>query len=173
LPRTWDKQHSSSTTPATFPARQPVSAAARPFSVSFQWSQLESEDYPTYIANLRAIGCPERTIRDIVAADLHALLTERRKTPRQQGDGLESDEARVLLELFGPGDTEVIRRDLTPVPRGSILGQRVCLPLVLQSGDGADASFDGVQTRVLRDLRAKFQEDLGSTADPTDPVYRQ
>src|SRR5262249_25055911 len=111
LPRTWDKQHSSSTTPATFPARQPVSAAARPFWVSFQWSQLESEDYPTYIANLRAIGCPERTIRDIVAADLHALLTERRKTPRQQGDGLESDEARVLLELFGPGDTEVIRRD--------------------------------------------------------------
>src|SRR2546426_2113445 len=35
----------------------------------FRWRQLETEDYRAYIARLRAIGCPEQTIRDIVIAD--------------------------------------------------------------------------------------------------------
>src|SRR6185295_9394269 len=39
-----------------------------------QWAQLESEDYKTYIARLRAIGCPEQTLRDIIIADLDKLL---------------------------------------------------------------------------------------------------
>jgi hypothetical protein len=41
---------------------------------SLQWAQLESEDYKTYIARLRSIGCPEQTIRDIIIADLDKLL---------------------------------------------------------------------------------------------------
>src|SRR5262245_55092968 len=32
----------------------------------FHWSQIESPDYREYISNLRAIGCPEATIRDII-----------------------------------------------------------------------------------------------------------
>jgi hypothetical protein len=36
----------------------------------FKWAQLESEDYKEYIARLRAVGCPEATIRDIILADL-------------------------------------------------------------------------------------------------------
>jgi hypothetical protein len=36
----------------------------------FRWEQLESEDYREYAANLRGIGCPEKTIRDIIAADV-------------------------------------------------------------------------------------------------------
>jgi hypothetical protein len=43
----------------------------------FRWSQLESEDYQTYINNLRAIGCPEQTIRDIIIADLDLLWAPR------------------------------------------------------------------------------------------------
>ncbi len=41
---------------------------------AFQWGQLESEDYRTYINRLRSIGCPEETIRDIVIADLEKLM---------------------------------------------------------------------------------------------------
>src|SRR3954462_879248 len=37
----------------------------------FQWASVESPDYREYIANLRAIGCPEETIRDIVIADVN------------------------------------------------------------------------------------------------------
>jgi hypothetical protein len=34
------------------------------------WRRIESADYRTYVKNLRDIGCPEPTVRDIVAADL-------------------------------------------------------------------------------------------------------
>jgi hypothetical protein len=45
----------------------------------FHWSQIESQDYRTYIANLRGIGCPEQTIRDLVKADLDSLYASRRQ----------------------------------------------------------------------------------------------
>jgi hypothetical protein len=44
----------------------------------FDWSQVESPDYRQYIANLRAIGCPELTIREIVKADVNDLFSARR-----------------------------------------------------------------------------------------------
>jgi len=46
----------------------------------FSWREVESADYPTYIANLRDIGCPEQTIRDIIIADVNALYSRRRAT---------------------------------------------------------------------------------------------
>lgn len=54
----------------------------------FSWQEIESTDYPTYIANLRDIGCPEQTIRDIIIADVNTLYARRRATevitPEQQ-----------------------------------------------------------------------------------------
>ncbi len=44
----------------------------------FDWSQLESTDYRQYIANLRAIGCPEATLRDIIMTDVMRLYALRR-----------------------------------------------------------------------------------------------
>jgi hypothetical protein len=44
----------------------------------FSWSQVESPDYPVYIARLRDIGCPEETIRDIVIADVNKLYANKR-----------------------------------------------------------------------------------------------
>src|SRR6058998_1201151 len=46
----------------------------------FSWQQVESPDYPIYIANLREIGCPEQTIRDIIIADVNALYAKKRAT---------------------------------------------------------------------------------------------
>jgi len=48
--------------------------SAQPSTNRFQWAQLEAEDYPTYIARLRSIGCPEQTIRDIIIADIDKLM---------------------------------------------------------------------------------------------------
>src|SRR6478752_7194 len=39
----------------------------------FNWAQVESSDYRVYIANLRAIGCPEATIKDIIMTDVMKL----------------------------------------------------------------------------------------------------
>lgn len=101
------------------------------------WSHVESPDYPTYIQNLRSIGCPEQTIRDIIIADVNALYAKRRAneilTPEQQwwrsepdpdviklaADKLIAldDERRALLtKLLGP-DWE--GGDLTSLPRPS------------------------------------------------------
>lgn len=55
--------------------REMTSELAPPAATNtFRWSQLESEDYRTYITRLRRIGCPEQTIRDIVIADLDKLM---------------------------------------------------------------------------------------------------
>ena len=47
---------------------------------NFTWNEIESRDYTTYIANLRAIGCPESTIRDIIVAEVNQLFARRRAT---------------------------------------------------------------------------------------------
>src|SRR5882672_1035638 len=36
----------------------------------FNWRMIESSNYEEYVANLRAIGCPERTVRDIIVAEV-------------------------------------------------------------------------------------------------------
>jgi hypothetical protein len=48
-------------------------------SEPFDWAQLESTDYRVYVANLRAIGCPEPTVRDLIIADVNDLFAPRVK----------------------------------------------------------------------------------------------
>ena len=48
-------------------------------SAPFHWSMIESGDYHAYIANLRTIGCPEPTIRDIIYADVSELFVRKRR----------------------------------------------------------------------------------------------
>jgi LysM repeat protein len=78
----------------------------------FSWQQLESADYPIYIANLRDIGCPEQTIRDIIIADVNALYAKRRAseiiTPQQQWWRSEPDPVvtRIANEKFRVLDKE-------------------------------------------------------------------
>src|SRR5215207_3202040 len=50
-----------------------------PDTTALDWRNVESEDYKKYIANLRAIGCPEETIRDIIVADVNKLFEARKK----------------------------------------------------------------------------------------------
>lgn len=50
----------------------------------FGWESVESPDYKQYIANLRAAGCPEETIRDIIEADLIQLYEHKKKQVRKE-----------------------------------------------------------------------------------------
>ncbi len=43
----------------------------------FSWHLVEAQDYKEYIANLRAVECPEETIRDIISADVNKLYAAR------------------------------------------------------------------------------------------------
>src|SRR4051812_25056669 len=89
----------------------------------FQWSQIESPDYPTFIRNLRLIGCPEKTIHDIIVADINEVFAERITKevvlPEQQWwlaepntdvfasaasqiRALEAEKNQLLTQLLGP-----------------------------------------------------------------------
>ena len=43
----------------------------------FSWREVESADYKTYIANLRAVDCPDETIREIIVTDVNKLFAPR------------------------------------------------------------------------------------------------
>ncbi len=53
-------------------------------SRSPSWSLVESTNYVTYIENLRTIGCPEETIKDIIIADIAKLYAKKRAAVRAQ-----------------------------------------------------------------------------------------
>src|SRR5436190_24072996 len=82
----------------------------------FSWSEVESSDYPTYIANLRNIDCPEQTIRDIIIADVNALYARRLATeivtPDQQWWRTEPDTNVLRIALESLRRLEDERRNL-------------------------------------------------------------
>jgi hypothetical protein len=97
----------------------PPQPVITPRSASFDWRQVESPNYKEYIANLRAIGCPEKTIKEIITADVNDLFSSRRaaltktnlyeywraeavkltEEQRQQLQELSAEKAEVLKDL--------------------------------------------------------------------------
>ena len=138
----------SSTEPSQpVPAGEPVSSgqaigqAAPPERIvreveRFRWSQIESDDYKEYIQNLRDIGCPEETIRNLVKQDLDKYYDQRKadilsKSPARkefwksgnpsslgrpsasassQMAKLDREKNEVLSELFKPSGLAAINR---------------------------------------------------------------
>ena len=108
----------------------------------FHWSQIESDDYQTYVENLRRIGCPEETIRDLVKQDLDKAYDQRKadilnKAPprndfwktghpnklsqpsgatRSKMAQLDQEKNQVLGDLFGRDGVAAINRP-TPLAR--------------------------------------------------------
>ena len=93
-------------------------AAARPQQVitntvvnQMTWETVEASDYLDYIDNLRRIGCPEETIRDIILADVNKLYkTKRREAGSQKkfeywkgnamlGMGMDKEDIESVREL--------------------------------------------------------------------------
>jgi hypothetical protein len=68
--------------PGGIPTPQDGQAITNTIVREITWEQVESPDYREYIANLRAIGCPEETIRDIILADVNKLYEEKKKQAR-------------------------------------------------------------------------------------------
>lgn len=80
------------------------------------WKDIESDDYPSYVRNLRGIGCPPETVRDIIVADVNALFARRRavEVPHaaQQWWRLEPDSELAALITTRSAELERERRDL-------------------------------------------------------------
>jgi hypothetical protein len=154
----------------------------------FSWQEVESPDYPTYIANLRNIGCPEQTIRDIIIADVNGLYARKRAlelvTPEQQWWRSEPDTnvLQVALEKARVLDDE--RRNLLTRLLGSTWesGDLVNLPRPSHPGvvlDGpvlgalsADTKQAIQEINVRSEARIQSYLDAirqqGKTADPVE-----
>jgi hypothetical protein len=80
----------------------------------FHWAQLESEDYRTYIARLRSIGCPEQTIRDIIIADIEKLLAPRAQAIVPYRPNLQywQPEEQELWHSYDPREWQRQQREL-------------------------------------------------------------
>jgi len=88
----------SSRAPATDSDLPPAGTTT---TTAFHWQVLESTNYEIFVANLRGVGCPERTIRDLIFAD-----AERRYA------GLEAEPATPIpFWLAGRALREATRRD--------------------------------------------------------------
>jgi hypothetical protein len=72
----------SSTAPTPLDRAPAETPPSTPTANTFDWRMVESDDYRQYIENLRAIGCPEETIRDIIIADVKKLFDARKKEMR-------------------------------------------------------------------------------------------
>ena len=91
---------------------------------NFTWPQVESTNYVDFVKNLRAIACPEQTIRDIIASEVgrsyaHRKLTDVtypnyewwRSDPDPEAEhiaaaklqSLELERHELLTSILGPG----------------------------------------------------------------------
>jgi len=55
----------------------PAAPTITTHTLPFHWSMIESDDYAVYVANLRAVGCPEPILRDMIVAELETLYRRR------------------------------------------------------------------------------------------------
>ncbi len=58
------------------PAADAVPAATNDLRRS-NWRRVQSEDYAQYVARLRKLGCPDKTVCDIVTADVNEMFRRR------------------------------------------------------------------------------------------------
>lgn len=64
---------------ATTVETQRPGASPAPHGMPFHWNQIESEDLKAYRDNLRAIGCPDVTVREIIRAVINERFGPRRE----------------------------------------------------------------------------------------------
>ena len=60
----------------------------------FQWSQIETNDYEAYAANLRAVGCPEHVLRQMLLAEIEAHYADRRADAENYTEFWETESQR-------------------------------------------------------------------------------
>ncbi len=148
---------------------------------TIDWRSVESEDYRKYIANLRAIGCPEETIRDIITADVNKLYESKRKElagPKKKFEfwkpgalmgavvdpertekerALNKEKRALLTELLG------VAPDDKPEILAGVAGQLEAMFDFLPA-DKRSKVFD-----LMQDMQGKMQKSMkGGAPDPED-----
>jgi hypothetical protein len=108
------------------------------------WRYVESEDYRIYIANLRAIGCPAQTIRDIVTTDVISVFAGRRneafKTRYQNFQYWKSDPSETQARAALNAQRRALDSEMNGVLQ-ELLGADTPLPDITREWQNADLDF--------------------------------
>ncbi len=182
----------SAATPPAAPAKVPLAADQQPARpVAFHWSQLDSSDYRIYVKNLRAIGCPEPTVRAIVTADVHSVYAIFEAQLEQKLSAMENGSWSNQLTAFN--SEPAVQAELQKIPGAEnakiadLLGLKPAqaqvappapavplpVPLVLQNVDLSALNLNADQQQVVASLRGDFLKQTGGTnQDPNDPAYQ-
>jgi LysM repeat protein len=150
---------------------------------AFTWREIESPDYATYVQNLRELGMPEPTIRDIIVADVDQLFIKRKRgedakqdlewwratpSPTVQSNilartqALENERAALLEKLLGPDwDKGRVAEERAPLPlTGPVLGNM---------SDDVKASVQAISARS-QDLMASYLADKQARGEQPNPA---
>jgi hypothetical protein len=92
----------------------------------FHWSQIETNYYDVFVANLRGVGCPEKTIRSLILADVEELYAERLADAEEP-------------ELFWATDSQRVARERRMVEKQGVLAEEKCALLMRLVGAGWSA----------------------------------
>ncbi len=183
--------------PAILPAAskaapaEPAAPVAKPRTVTqvvtntvaqkFDWNAVESADYKKYIANLRGIGCPEETIRDIIKADVNKLFEARRRELAGPKKKFEFWKPGALMGAAVDPDRAAKERALNQEKRALLIELLGSAPedtpdLLAGAATQMEAMFDFLPTdkrnkvfELMQDMQAKMQKSMkGGTPDAED-----
>lgn len=151
---------------------------------NFTWHDIESADYRTYILKLRAFGCPEDTIRDIIVAEVNGLYDRKRaevnvpeqewwrsepnqnhiKAAAAQFEQLDAERRTLLADLLGPNWEQ---------PNTAALAEfnlRLDGPILSAINPKTKQALREIETRALKRRQGYFdaQGRSGQAQDPAE-----
>ncbi len=152
---------------------------------NFSWQEIESTNYFTFIANLRAIGCPEPTIRDLIIAEVNTLYDRKRATeivtPEQQWWRSAPDQQVVTAAMSQLHGLEAEKRNLLNQLLGAkweaanswevaAFNMRLDGPILGTLTAEAKQSLRDIETRVVQQKEeyANAKQRAGESADPAE-----
>lgn len=146
----------------------------------FSWHRIESSDYRQYVANLRAIGCPEQTLRDIVIADVTKMFAPREQSLKAMLTNATTVRSAAMLAEKGKKDFE-IRKQLRAVQleKNALLQELVGVQLpvdLLRTATGRNyAEFEAAFNALppgKRDLVRDIQETYWQNSTTLSEKFR-
>ncbi len=130
------------------------------------WRVIESDDYVKYIANLRAAGCPEETVRDLIIADVNKMYAAKWKSlhpVEQQWKYWEAENKRDKKEDRRSEERRELEKERDDLIR-SLLDVNLKAELAKYSWD---------QERAGRDARLAFlSEEKQAQVKEVDSKYK-
>jgi hypothetical protein len=146
-------------------------------STPFRWSQLVSSNgYKGFVASLRASGCPERTVEEIVYGDLEYVFSAKRRQfgidRSTSGPWSDDSQARLAAYVLGQNLPEIAETPSSP--RHQPIEMPLETPLVMQDVDLDALGLSDDQVQAVASVRQDFLSQTdGQNQDTNSPTYHR